>query len=276
MGIGAVGCDANYYRTNDKQGRKTESCGQGDFSNAVQNFKEANQLTAEELKEDKDWRDMSSDEWDKTLEGVDEYIDAAKEQIRYLKKKQDEAAAKAAAQADADRKVTAASSAACKAATGEFVGTAEENSNDSADYEKNWTKNLKTDDQTVLRTAKAAQDMEKMAMSKLQEIQLMDHATKGISQSENVIEYVSAEEDENEEKIWTVTSFGEDGIISTRCQNGKVLDSWNIKYDNPEDAKKVWDYLAKFKNDDELEFDGSKDFWMEFLSDSIAGEFDRI
>lgn len=132
-------------------------------------------------------------------------------------------------QADADRKVTAASSAACKAATGTFVGTAEENADDSADYEKNWTKNLKTDDQTVLRTAKAAQDMEKRAMSKLQEIQLMDHAAKGISQSENVTEYVSVEEDENEEKIWTVTSFGEDGIISTRCQNGKVLDSWNIK-----------------------------------------------
>lgn len=70
-----------------------------------------------------------------------------------------------------------------------------------------------------------------------------------------------------------VTSFGEDGIISTRCQNGKVLDSWNIKYDNPEDAKKVWDYLAKFKNDDELEFAGSKDFWMEFLSDDMAREF---
>ena len=161
-------------------------------------------------------------------------------------------------------------SAACKAATGTFVGTAEENADDSADYEKNWTKNLKTDDQTVLRTAKAAQDMEKRAMSKLQEIQLMDHAAKGISQSENVTEYVSVEEDENEEKIWTVTSFGEDGIISTRCQNGKVLDSWNIKYDNPEDAKKVWDYFAKFKNDDELEFAGSKDFWMEFLSDDMA------
>ena len=81
---------------------------------------------------------------------------------------------------------------------------------------------------------------------------------------------MSVEEDENEEKIWTVTSFGEDGIISTRCQNGKVLDSWNIKYDNPEDAKKVWDYFAKFKNDDELEFAGSKDFWMEFLSDDMA------
>lgn len=270
MSIGAVGCGANYYNTNDNQNRKTESGGTFDFSSAVQNFKETNQLTAEELKEDKDWRDMSSDEWDKTLEGVDEYIDAAKEQIRYLKKKQDEAAAKAAVQADADRKVTAASSAACKAATGTFVGTAEENADDSADYEKNWTKNLKTDDQTVLRTAKAAQDMEKRAMSKLQEIQLMDHAAKGISQSENVTEYVSVEEDENEEKIWTVTSFGEDGIISTRCQNGKVLDSWNIKYDNPEDAKKVWDYFAKFKNDDELEFAGSKDFWMEFLSDDMA------
>lgn len=35
-----------------------------------------------------------------------------------------------------------------------------------------------------------------MAMSKLQEIQLMDHAAKGISQSENVTEYMSVEEDE--------------------------------------------------------------------------------
>lgn len=34
--------------------------------------------------------------------------------------------------------------------------------------------------------------------------------------------------------------------------------------------KKVWDYFAKFKNDDELEFAGSKDFWMEFLSDDMA------
>ena len=90
MSIGAVGCGANYYSTNDNQNRKTESGGTFDFSSAVQNFKETNQLTAEELKEDKDWRDMSSDEWDKTLEGVDEYIDAAKEQIRYLKKKQDD------------------------------------------------------------------------------------------------------------------------------------------------------------------------------------------
>ena len=28
--------------------------------------------------------------------------------------------------------------------------------------------------------------------------------------------------------------------------------------------------FAKFKNDDELEFAGSKDFWMEFLSDDMA------
>lgn len=44
-------------------------------------------------------------------------------------------------------------------------------------------------------------DSEIQTMSKLQEIQLMDHAAKGISQSENVTEYVSVEEDEKK-KIW--------------------------------------------------------------------------
>lgn len=45
MSIGAVGCGANYYSTNDNQNRKTESGGTFDFSSAVQNFKETNQLT---------------------------------------------------------------------------------------------------------------------------------------------------------------------------------------------------------------------------------------
>ncbi|MFQ8778048.1 MAG: hypothetical protein ACLR78_12240 [Roseburia sp.] len=100
----------------DNQNRKTESSGTLDFSSAVQNFKETNQLTAEELKEDKDWRDMSSDEWDKTLEGVDEYIDAAKEQIRYLKKNRMRRLQKLLCRLTLTGKCMTASSAACKAA----------------------------------------------------------------------------------------------------------------------------------------------------------------
>ena len=38
-----------------------------------------------------------------------------------------------------------------------------------------------------------------------------------------------------------------------------ILQSENvIEYDNPENAKKVWNDIAKFKNDDELELAGSK------------------
>ncbi|MFQ8879161.1 MAG: hypothetical protein ACLR7N_12025 [Roseburia hominis] len=72
------------------------------------------------------------------------------------------------------------------------------------------------------------------------------------------------EEDENEEKSGSVTSFGEDGIISTRCQNGKVLDSWNIKYDNPMMRKRYGITFAKFKNDDELNLPVQKIFGWSF------------
>ena len=44
------------------------------------------------------------------------------------------------------------------------------------DHEKNWTKKLKTDDQTILRTAKAAQAMESMALNRMEEM-----ASNGIS-----------------------------------------------------------------------------------------------
>ena len=44
------------------------------------------------------------------------------------------------------------------------------------DHEKNWTRKLKTDDQTGLRAAKAALAMENMALSRMEEI-----ASNGIS-----------------------------------------------------------------------------------------------
>ena len=258
MGIGAVG-----------YGIKTSSSAR--FSEAVQNFKDANRLTAQELKEDKDWREMTDEEWDKMLEGVDEYIDAFKERLRQMKEMQEEAAQKAAMEADSDMRTIAASSAALWVAANGLGGTAEGYAEDGipaedgADYEKNWTKKLKTDDQTILRTAKAAQDMEKMAMSKLQEVQLTDSTVVGVSRTENVTECASVEDDENKDKIWTITCFGEDGIVSNRCQNGKIIDSWEIKYTNPDDAKRVQDFLDKFDKDANLIFSGSKDFWEDFL-----------
>ena len=245
-----------------------------DILEKIDYFEKLHRLTADELREDKDWREMSDDEWDKMLEKIDKFIDDFKERIRQLKEMQEEAAQKAAMGASPDMKATAASSAALNVATGGSVdaGVSEENTLKDEHLEKNWTKILKTDDQTILRTAQAAQDMEKMAMSKLQEVQLTDSTKPGVSRVENVTECASVEEDENKEKIWTITAFGEDGIISTRCQNGKILDRWEIKYKNPDDAKRVQDFIDGFDKDANLIFAGSKEFWEEFLTNRISVE----
>ena len=252
------------------------------FREAVQKFHDDNQLTAQELKEEKDWREMTDEEWDKMLEGVDEYIDAFKEHLRQLKEMQDEAAQKAALEADSDMRATAASAAALSAAANGLSGTSEADAEsqteegipteDGVKHEKNWTKNLKTDDQTVLRTAKEAQEMEKKALSRFEEVQLTGTTTVGVSQTDTGTECASVEEDENKEKVWTITAFTENGIVSNKCQNGKIIDSWELKYTNPNDAKKVQDFLGRFEKDANLIFSGSKDFWEEFLSSDMDAD----
>lgn len=144
----------------------------------IKMLEESHKLTAQELKEEKDWRDMSDEEWDKMLEGIDKYIDAFKERLRQMKEMQEEAAQKAALEADAGNEAIAASSAALAAANG-FEGGASTDEGDSeeampteeGDHEKNWTKKLDTDDQTILMTAKEAQKMEKMAQRKIEDIE---------------------------------------------------------------------------------------------------------
>lgn len=234
-----------------------------DISGIIQKYVDENKITAEELKENKDWREMSDKEWSKMLEGIDEYLDNLKERLEQLKKMQDEAAQKAAMEADPGMRTIAASSAALNVVANGFESgfTLEDN----RDNEKNWTKNLQTDDQTILRTAQAAQAMENTAISKLQEVQLTDNTIVGLSRTENITECASVEEDENNEKIWTITIFGEDGIISQKCQNGEIIERWEIKYAKSDDAKRVWKYLSKFDNDDDLKFAGLKDFWEDFL-----------
>ena len=154
-------------------------------------FEEQNKLTAEELKEGDDWRSMSDEDWDKLLSGVDNYIDAYKEDIRERVKKQLEAAQKAAMEADPEMRSTAVGEAALSVAASGFEsgnneeGEASEESigeDPGVDHEKNWTRKLKTDDQVVLRTAKAAQAMESMAMSRMEKI-----ASMGVSAYESYV-----------------------------------------------------------------------------------------
>lgn len=115
-----------------------------------------------------------------------------------------------------------------------------------------------------------AQEIEKNVLSRLQEVQLTDSTTIGISQTDTVVECASVEEINNKDKIWTITAFGADGISSQRCQNGIVLDSWELKYSNSGDAGKVWDFIAKFENDADLKFAGSKEFLKMFLAGNIS------
>ena len=93
-----------------------------DLSEAIKTYEETHKLSAEELKEEKDWRDMTSEEWDKILEGFD---------------------------------------------------AGEVSAEDVVDHENNWTRKLRTDDQTILMTAKEAQKMESNALLKYKEIQLL-------------------------------------------------------------------------------------------------------
>lgn len=69
-------------------------------------------------KEKKDWRDMSGEEWDKMLGGVDAYIDAFKEKLRDMKKMQEEAVQEAGLEAEPGFKTIAASAAALAVANG--------------------------------------------------------------------------------------------------------------------------------------------------------------
>ena len=43
-----------------------------------------------------------------------------------------------------------------------------------------------------------------------------------------------------------------------------------LKYESPEDAKRVDDLIASFKNDENLRFAGMKDFWTKFLGGNIS------
>lgn len=68
---------------------------------------------------------MTDEEWEKMLEGVDEYIDTFKERLRQLKEMQDEAAQKATLEADSDMRVTAVSAATLSVAAN-GIGTTSE------------------------------------------------------------------------------------------------------------------------------------------------------
>ena len=186
MGISASGYGLNDYtglgynrnsvgKTNKTDGKNSLNEKKGitasDFKAQIEKFVETNKITSQDLKDDKDWRKISDDEWEDMLAGVDENVDAYKEYLEHMKELKQEAARKAALEADSDMRATAAASASLNAEASGTVGSTNDSAKEDGKGEKNWTKNLDTDDQTVLRTAKAAQKMESKAIAKYNEIQ---------------------------------------------------------------------------------------------------------
>lgn len=248
-------------------------------SDLIKLLEDSHKLTTQELKEEKDWRELTDEEWDKMLEGIDKYIDAFKERLRQMKEMQEEAAQKAALEADSDMRTTAASSAALSAAASGLGGTTETEAEASLDdavpsidgekHEKNWTKNLDTDDQTVLRTAKKAQETEAMAQRKTEEI---------VNDSEySSYEYISvvdkieqsekgAVEDKEPLKLIAMD------INGIRCINDDTHEvEWEIKFNSEAEyqkAAKLMKWLGHNMNNFMAATDEKQ--WSDFLSGKIS------
>lgn len=221
----------------------------------VEKFIKDHKLDAEHITAEKDWREMSEEQWEKLLEHYDKYLDAHKEDLEQLKEKMDEAARKAAANAPAAKKVLAASRAALQVAAG---GT--------SDLQKlSWTYQMETEDQTVLAQAKMANERAQDALTKAQELSLLGYTTEGIRGVENAAECAVCEDSEGKKKTWKVTAFTEQGIICNESTDGVTKELWRITYKDEKVPKKVWEYLSKHKEETELGFAGDKDFWERFL-----------
>lgn len=251
----------------------------GETMNADEAFKmlketmiEEHKLTPEKIKLEKDWRKMDDEQWDKLIEHIDKYIDDFKEELEHREEIQEEAAMKAMADAPADMRATAASKAMLSAVVNGIAG--EEPDGDVSHLEKiSWTYEMQTDDQSILAKAKMANEFAPDMISKSQEMALSGDTTVGISETENVKECASLDEDENKKKIWTITAFTQEGIICTECPaGGSSRELWRIDYENPEDAEKVWEFLARFDKDADLKFAGSQRFWEDFLAGSINND----
>jgi len=256
----------NYY-SYTQNGKKASP--QEAFLMAKNEFEEAHKLTPDNIKNEDDWRKMSDKEWERMVKHVDEYLDAAREELKEMKEKQEEAAQKMAAEAPADMRAILAAQAALQVAANGFMGNA--TGTDASELEKlSWTYEMETDDQAILAKAKMANERAADMLTKSQEITLMGDTTEGISDTGSVKE--CAKEKENDgKKTWTITAFTEQGIMCKECTiGGASRDLWSIEYKNPGDYKKVWDFLDRFEKDASFDFAGDKNFWMEFLTGKIS------
>lgn len=232
---------------------------------------EEHKLTPDNIKKEDDWREMDDEQWNKLIEHIDKYIDDLKEKLEHMEEIQKEAAMKAMADAPADMRAAAASEAMLNAISNGIAGG--ETEGDVSHLEKiSWTYEMQTDDQVTLATAKMANEFAPDMISKSQEMDLTGDTSVGISETENVKECASVTEDANK-KVWTITAFGQDGIICKQCtMDGESKELWRLDYKNAGDAQKVWNFLDRFDKEADLKFAGSKEFWEDFLAGNISGD----
>lgn len=241
-----------------------EPTDQEQFRLATDAYKENHRLTVEKTKKEDDWREMTDEQWDKLVDHVDKYIDEYKEELEAQEEIEQEAAEKAAAEAPAGEKEIAAASAALAAAGGN-PGAGAADTESSMLEKMSWTYNINTDDQTILAKAKMANEYGPDMLTKAQELALTGQTTEGTTQTGSVVESASSKEEDDGTKTWTITAFTPDGIICNECSDGKTKELWRLDYKNSGDCQKVWDYLAKFDKDEELDFASDKKFWEGFL-----------
>lgn len=258
--------EPKYTITRESTGEKM--CATDVFKMFKETFIEEHKLTSDNIQKEDDWREMDDEQWDKLIEHIDKYIEDFKEELEYMEEIQKEAAMKAMADAPADMRAIAASKAMLSAMANGIAGG--EPDGDASYLEKiSWTYNMQTDDQGILATAKMANEFAPDMISKSQEMALTGDTSVGISETENVKECASLEEDESK-KVWTITAFGQDGIVCTQCtMGGESKELWRLDYKNAGDAQKVWDFLARFDKDADLKFAGSQKFWDDFLTGNI-------
>ena len=163
------------------------------FERLKNQYSEKHKHTADNIKSEDDWREMDEDQWGKLIERIDQYIDAYREELEELKERQDEVARKSAAEAPADKKAIAASSAALDVAVSGLAG--EDTGDDAGVLEKSsWTYGMTTEDQGIIATAKKANEFAEDMSSKIQEMLL---AQEEIPEEEPFV-YYSEEHEERD------------------------------------------------------------------------------
>ena len=260
---------SNYFLLKESTGETLSAADM--FKILKETIIEGHKLTPDNIKREDDWREMDDEQWKKLIEHIDKYIDDFKEKLEHMEEIREEAVMKAMAEAPADMRAAAASMAMLNAMCNGIAGG--EPDCDISYLEKiSWTYEMQTDDQVILATAKMANEFAPNMISKSQEMGLIGDTSVGIGETENVKECASVTGDLNK-KVWTITVFGQDGIICKQCtMDGESKELWRLDYQNAEDAEKIWNFLDRFDKDAELKFAGSKEFWENFLAGNISGD----